>query len=126
MSKHQLLSDYETPNAKTILENSVEVLNATNILNQYLSVDSERKIDYILKQLILHKKRIVDNNIFWKQIGHTVNMSHKLMAIVDKHPLLLHPTGTNNRMLERLVEELELTGDGIRIEYLLQTLQKKK
>eukprot|EP01084_Bolivina_argentea_P234806 395286_1 len=111
MMKHPLLSDYSTSTMKIILQRLVEELKLTNILNQYLSFDSERKIDYILKQLILHKKPIPDKNIFWKQVGHTVNTNHKLMSIIVKHRLLSdyekHPTDTKE-MLHKLVEKLKL------------------
>eukprot|EP01084_Bolivina_argentea_P234808 395288_1 len=112
MMKHPLLSDYSTSTMKIILQRLVEELKLTNILNQYLSFDSERKIDYILKQLILHKKPIPDKNILWKQVGHIVNSNHKFMSIIVKHPLLSdyekHPTETKE-ILHKLVEKLKIS-----------------
>eukprot|EP01084_Bolivina_argentea_P095415 171556_1 len=60
ISNHPLLvkhSQYETIE-HTILHRFVEELEMNNILQEYLSIDSAAKIDYLLKKLMLQKTRI--------------------------------------------------------------------
>eukprot|EP01084_Bolivina_argentea_P118448 210164_1 len=71
--KHPLLSDYNTFTTKTILENLMEVCELNNVLQKYLSVGSEDKIVYLLKQLMLQKNKMTKRNVFWKQFGNIIN-----------------------------------------------------
>eukprot|EP01084_Bolivina_argentea_P286147 490832_1 len=85
LSRHPLLvkhSQYETIE-KTPLHRCVEELNMKHVLKEYLCIDSKSKIDYIyiylLKQLMLHKSKILESDIFWKHVGRIINTSHTLI-----------------------------------------------
>eukprot|EP01084_Bolivina_argentea_P009607 17925_1 len=69
----------------TVLHRFVEELQINSILQEYLSVDSEIKIDYLFKQLMLQKEKISESNVFWKLVGNTINNNEQFLSIVKKY-----------------------------------------
>eukprot|EP01084_Bolivina_argentea_P017313 32341_1 len=111
-------------------KNEAEVL----LINQYLPIagtvnfdnNINNNVDHLLYSLKLYKKIINKPKIFYRIIG--LQYDPKWLPIIESHKQFLYqPTVIKSKsLLERLVEELELDDDQIKIEYLLQTLQKKE
>eukprot|EP01084_Bolivina_argentea_P095418 171560_1 len=114
---------------KTILERLVEELEINSILQEYLSVDSEVRINYFVKQLMLQKKTIRERNVFWKQLGNTISNNEQFLSIVENLLSKLKHDGNKikTKMLVRLVEEIFMSSITFRkIEYLCHRLYSKK
>eukprot|EP01083_Nonionella_stella_P276229 938454_1 len=88
--------------------------------------DMEIKADHLLYKLKVYGEEIIDCNLFWKQIGFEVdNQDTDVISHIAKHSLLLRQSEYKNKLvLERLVEELELSNHAqIKTEYLLNILR---
>eukprot|EP01084_Bolivina_argentea_P052568 96560_1 len=74
-----------------------------------------------MTELKIRQKEITDKDMFWNLIGFEVtNTDSDLISIIVRHPLLLQHSDYNNKtMIQRLVEELQISN--ILNEYRIMT-----
>eukprot|EP01083_Nonionella_stella_P204315 744912_1 len=88
----------------------------------YYLKNNKLKADHLLYQLKIYEDKIIDKEMFWKQIGFALN--DEMLTFIRDNPLIMQhsvytPQGSDERVkvIERLVEELEIDDDYICCEY---------
>eukprot|EP01083_Nonionella_stella_P012558 35622_1 len=88
----------------------------------YYLKNNKLKADHLLYQLKIYEDKIIDKEMFWKQIGFALN--DEMLTFIRDNPLIMQhsvytPQGSDERVkvIERLVEELEIDDEHICCEY---------
>eukprot|EP01084_Bolivina_argentea_P318951 553228_1 len=99
----------------TILDRLVDELALEELL---MHTHGRKAIDYLLEEVKALKTTIVDNDMFWQQIGFRVKNEYlSVILVIAKHPSLMHSctykdaktvVHTKTVVLQRLVAELGL------------------